>query len=179
MNTTDKGLKKALSQQPDYRLPSNFSYRMMQKIHQETLLREKRQEKRLFILMLVTTFLAIGGCLVLLCWQYGNKLLSLLHILQEGSPSLQTCLFYLPILCALFLLFLFNRWLRKNSSHTLKEAVPKQVSQLKIVFTHTQKENPPVSVFHLMKTTHRRILYVMTYSVSLFFFKKQPESYCR
>ena len=114
MNTTDKGLKKALSQQPDYRLPSNFSYRMMQKIHQETLLREKRQEKRLFILMLVTTFLAIGGCLILLCWQYGNKILSLLHILQEGSPSLQTCLFYLPILCALFLLFLFDRWLRKK-----------------------------------------------------------------
>lgn len=136
MNTTDKELKKALSQQPDYRLPSNFSYRMMQKIHQETLLREKRQEKRLFILMLVTTFLAIGGCLVLLCWQYGNKLLSLLHILQEGSPSLQTCLFYLPILCALFLLFLFDRWLRKNSFHTLKEKIQKQVTKLKNLFTN-------------------------------------------
>lgn len=119
MKTNDKGLKKALSQQPDYRLPSNFSYRMMQKIHQETLLREKRQEKRLFILMLVTTFLTVGGCLGLLCWQYGNKILSLLHILQEGSPSLQTCLLYLPILCALFLLFLFDRWLRRKFiSHT-------------------------------------------------------------
>lgn len=119
MNSTDKGLKKALSQQPDYRLPSNFSYRMMQKIHQETFLREKRQEKRLFILMLVTTFLAGGVCMGILCWQYGNKILALLQTLQEDSPSLQTCLFYLPILCALFLLFLFNQWLRKKLiSHT-------------------------------------------------------------
>lgn len=33
--TTDKGLKKAVNGQPAYRLPSNFTYRMMKQIHEE------------------------------------------------------------------------------------------------------------------------------------------------
>ncbi len=45
MRTTDKGLQKAIKRQPHYELPSNFSYRMMQKIQEESILREKRQEK--------------------------------------------------------------------------------------------------------------------------------------
>lgn len=45
MRTTDKGLQKAIKRQPHYELPSNFSYRMLQKIQEESILREKRQEK--------------------------------------------------------------------------------------------------------------------------------------
>lgn len=45
MRTTDRGLQKAIKRQPHYELPSNFSYRMMQKIQEESILREKRQEK--------------------------------------------------------------------------------------------------------------------------------------
>lgn len=52
MRTTDRGLQKAIKRQPHYELPSNFSYRMMQKIQEESILREKRQEKRIFILAL-------------------------------------------------------------------------------------------------------------------------------
>ena len=36
----DEGLKKAVRKQPSYRIPSNFSYKMMEKIRQEELLRE-------------------------------------------------------------------------------------------------------------------------------------------
>ena len=46
MRTTDRGLQKAIKRQPHYELPSNFSYRMMQKIQEESILREKRQEKK-------------------------------------------------------------------------------------------------------------------------------------
>lgn len=45
MRTTDRGLQKAIKRQPYYELPSNFSYRMLQKIQEESILREKRQEK--------------------------------------------------------------------------------------------------------------------------------------
>lgn len=31
MRTTDRGLQKAIKRQPHYELPSNFSYRMMQR----------------------------------------------------------------------------------------------------------------------------------------------------
>ena len=58
MRTTDRGLQKAIKRQPHYELPSNFSYRMMQKIQEESILREKRQEKRIFILFLIFTILS-------------------------------------------------------------------------------------------------------------------------
>lgn len=46
MRTTDRGLQKAIKRQPHYELPSNFSYRMLQKIQEESILREKRQGKK-------------------------------------------------------------------------------------------------------------------------------------
>ena len=39
--TTDKGLKKAIKSQPAYRLPSNFTYRMMQQVREEAYARER------------------------------------------------------------------------------------------------------------------------------------------
>lgn len=41
--TTDKGLKKALGKQSSYRLPSNFTYRMMQQVREEAFARERRR----------------------------------------------------------------------------------------------------------------------------------------
>lgn len=69
MRTTDKGLQKAIKRQPHYELPSNFSYRMLQKIQDESILREKRQEKRMFILFLIFAILSGGSCIGFL---YGN-----------------------------------------------------------------------------------------------------------
>lgn len=42
MTEKDKGIKKALQQQPTYRLSSNFTYRMMLRIEEEARLKEKR-----------------------------------------------------------------------------------------------------------------------------------------
>ena len=92
MRTTDKGLQKAIKRQPHYELPSNFSYRMLQKIQEESILREKRQEKRMFIY-----------------W----------HTCKEILPDSHTLLFYLPTLCALCLLYFFDRWLRKKMHKTV------------------------------------------------------------
>ena len=58
MRTTDRGLQKAIKRQPHYELPSNFSYRMMQKIQEESILCEKQQEKRMFILFLIFAILS-------------------------------------------------------------------------------------------------------------------------
>lgn len=49
----DQGLKKAAKQSKTPQLPSNFTYRMMKRIGEEMYLREKRQEKRLFIFIAV------------------------------------------------------------------------------------------------------------------------------
>lgn len=114
MKTTDKGLQKAIKRQPHYELPSNFSYRMMQKIQEESILREKRQEKRIFILFLIFTILSGGSCIGFLIWKYGASFISYWHTCKEILPDSHTLLFYLPTLCALCLLYFFDRWLRKK-----------------------------------------------------------------
>lgn len=43
-----KALRKAIGRQPEFRLPSNFTYRMMQQVEQEAFLRKKRNEKKNF-----------------------------------------------------------------------------------------------------------------------------------
>ena len=65
----DQGLKKAAKQSKPPQLPSNFTYRMMKRIGEEMYLREKRQEKRLFILMIITVMLMTGGCLGMIIWK--------------------------------------------------------------------------------------------------------------
>ena len=52
-----KALRKAIGRQLDFRLPSKFTYRMLQQVEQEALLRKKRNEKRIFILWAATLIL--------------------------------------------------------------------------------------------------------------------------
>lgn len=115
MTEKDKGIKKALQQQPTYRLSSNFTYRMMLRIEEEARLKEKRMELRMRIALILTVIAAIG-CIG---WLYGKTMLNALrtstsHLL--GHISLD---FYLPIAGALVLLFFFNRWLRKKYGYLL------------------------------------------------------------
>ena len=83
MRTTDKGLQKAIKRQPHYELPSNFSYRMLQKIQEESILREKRQEKRMFILFLIFAILSGGSCIGFFIWKYGAYFISYWHTCKE------------------------------------------------------------------------------------------------
>ena len=43
----DKGLMKAVKEQPQFRLTSNFTFRTMQKVEEAILLREKKQERKM------------------------------------------------------------------------------------------------------------------------------------
>ena len=107
--TTDKGLKKAASRRTQIQLPSNFSYRTMLQY-----LREKRREKRIFIAWAITVSLMIIGCLGYLGWMYSEQILRLWQLLKDTAPSAQHVLFHLPMVIALLLLGIFNRWLRKQ-----------------------------------------------------------------
>ena len=59
--TIDKGLKKAIKSQPTYRLPSNFTYRMMQQVREEAYARERREEFRLRLALVIFCVCALGG----------------------------------------------------------------------------------------------------------------------
>ena len=45
----DKGLMKAVKEQPQFRLTSNFTFRTMQKVEEAILLRERKQERKLLL----------------------------------------------------------------------------------------------------------------------------------
>ena len=54
----DKGLMKAVKEQPQFRLTSNFTFRTMQKVEEAILLREKKQErKKNYLLFYLKEFL--------------------------------------------------------------------------------------------------------------------------
>lgn len=115
----DQGLKKAAKQSKTPQLPSNFTYRMMKRIGEEMYLREKRQEKRLFILMIITVMLMTGGCLGMIIWMYGKEISEGLHASVNNLPEPSSLLFYLPMLIALPLLRIFDRSLRRKFKHLL------------------------------------------------------------
>ena len=78
MTEKDKGLKEAIRKQPTYRIPTNFTYRMMQQINEEIYRKEKQQEKRLFILMVILCVLMADG----------RRPVRLAHLaIQTGLPS--------------------------------------------------------------------------------------------
>lgn len=116
---TDKGLKKAAEGQKLFQLPSNFSYKMMVKINEEIMLKEKRREKRIFIAITITSVAMVMACMTFIIIHTGTTLADIYNKATGLFDSSQI-LFYLPMLLALPLLFLFNHWLRKKYGYLLK-----------------------------------------------------------
>lgn len=116
---TDRCIRKAIGMQPQFRLPSNFSYKMMEKINKKVILQEKRREKRTFITIIITSLLMVATCILIILNYTNIKLADITNRLSNISiPS--EALFYLPMLITLPLLFWFNYWLRKKFGYLLK-----------------------------------------------------------
>lgn len=111
---TDKGLREAIRRQPTGKLPSNFTYRTLQRIAQENRLREKRQERRLFLLMLLTSILSGGGCIGYLCLKYAKQLQALPDAIDQWQAHQPMPGCFVPLLTVFVLLGLFNHWLHKR-----------------------------------------------------------------
>lgn len=116
---TDRCIRKAISMQPQFRLPSNFSYKMMEKINEKVILQEKRREKRTLIAIIITSLLMISTCILIILNYTDIKLTDITNKLSNISIPSET-LFYLPMLITLPLLLWFNYWLRKKFGYLLK-----------------------------------------------------------
>ena len=92
--TTDKGLKKAIKDQPAYRLPSNFTYRMMRQAREEAFRRERKEEHRLRWVLAACCALALG----------------VLFYITSG----ETFRFFLPTSVSLACLVVLYWWLDKK-----------------------------------------------------------------
>lgn len=116
---TDRCIRKAISMQPQFRLPSNFSYKMMEKINEKVILQEKRREKLTFIAIIITSLLMVSTCISIILYYTNIKLADITNRLSNISTPSEV-LFYLPMLITLPLLFWFNYWLRKRFGYLLK-----------------------------------------------------------
>ena len=56
----DKGLMKAVKEQPQFRLTSNFTFRTMQKVEEAILLREKKQERKMLLATIAASLFLIS-----------------------------------------------------------------------------------------------------------------------
>lgn len=119
IKNTDKCIRKAVDMQQQSRLPSNFSYKMMEKINGKILLEEKRSEKRTFAAIIITSLLMLAACILVIIKYTSVTLADITHKIPTTSIPSET-LFYLPMLIALPLLFGFNYWLRKKYGYLIK-----------------------------------------------------------
>lgn len=112
--TTDKGLKKAIKSQPAYRLPTNFTYRMMLQVREEAYARERREEFRLRLALVVFCVCALGWSFLLIK-VYGVALSRMWQALCQSLPSHDTFLFFLPISVSIVCLGVLYWWLERKT----------------------------------------------------------------
>lgn len=115
---TDRCIRKAIRMQPQFRLPSNFSYKMMERINEKVIYQEKRREKLTFIAIIITSLLMVATCIAIILNYTNIRLADITNRLSNIAISSEI-LFYLPILITLPLLLWFNYWLRKKFGYLL------------------------------------------------------------
>ena len=110
----DRGLKKALHSKHSV-LPSNFTFRTMQKIEEDIRAREKRAEQQMFY-SIVAVSAALSAVLVLIVDHfYGKELKRMFSSIAE--TFLQLDIFappYILFAIILILLILFDHWMRSS-----------------------------------------------------------------
>lgn len=113
--TKDKGLKKAVKEQYSFKLPSNFAYQTMRKIEEAIHLREKKIERRTFFAMIVAAVILVGGSIAGLAIYFGDSIReaftpdAVMNLKEIQIPS-----FYILLILAVPLFFVFDRWMRKQ-----------------------------------------------------------------
>ena len=104
----DKGLMKAVKEQPQFRLTSNFTFRTMQKVEEAI--------KMLLATIAASLFLIISGSIGLYIY-FGNHIKeTMYHAFLAGSHVLkiQIPLIYLLFIITIPLFMVFDRWMRKQ-----------------------------------------------------------------
>lgn len=110
----DRGLKKAVREQTTFRLPSNFTYRTMQKVEEAIRLREKKSERRILLATIAAAIFLIGVSGTGLVLYFGESIReAFTPTTLPQSESIQIPCFYLLLILTIPLFILFDRWMRK------------------------------------------------------------------
>ena len=113
----DKGLMKAVKEQPQFRLTSNFTFRTMQKVEEAILLREKKQERKMLLTTIAASlFLIISGSIGLYIYfgKYIKETMISCISCWQFMFKIQIPLIYLLFIITIPLFMVFDRWMRKQ-----------------------------------------------------------------
>ena len=111
----DKGLKRAIKEQPQFRLSSNFTFRTMQKVEEAALLREKRMEQRTLWATIIASLLLLASGIAGLIYYFGSSLKDFLQPIQlPEAHKIEIPSFYFMFIIVISLCLLFDRCIRKQ-----------------------------------------------------------------
>ena len=111
----DKGLMKAVKEQPQFRLTSNFTFRTMQKVEEAILLREKKQERKMLLATIAASlFLIISGSIGLYIYLGKHIKENMYQRKSSHVLKIQIPLIYLLFIITIPLFMVFDRWMRKQ-----------------------------------------------------------------
>lgn len=110
----DKGLMKAVKEQPQFRLTSNFTFRTMQKVEEAILLREKKQERKMLLATIAASLFLIISSSIGLYIYFGKHLKATMYHAFSHVLKIQIPLIYLLFIITIPLFIIFDRWMRKQ-----------------------------------------------------------------
>lgn len=111
----DKGLKRAVKAENEFRLPSNFAYRTMRKVEEAMRLREKKSERRTLFATIAASVFLVGCCIAGLATYFGDVIREAFTPTENLKPdNIQISAFWVLILITIPLFVLFDRWMRKR-----------------------------------------------------------------
>ena len=112
---TDKGLRKAMQEPMPYRLPSNFTFRTMQKVEEAVRRKEQKQERWMLIsLIAASVCLLVAGALTLHIY-WGKEMVETFSSLEQSFARLDLLSSpYWMLSVLFFILMVFDYWMRRT-----------------------------------------------------------------
>ena len=112
---TDKGLRKAMQEPMPYRLPSNFTFRTMQKVEVAVRRKEQKQERWMLIsLVAASVCLLVAGALTLHIY-WGKEMMETFSSLEQSFARLDLLSSPYWMLSVLFFILMgFDYWMRRT-----------------------------------------------------------------
>ena len=112
---TDKGLRKAMQEPMPYRLPSNFTFRTMQKVEEAVRRKEQKQERWMLISLVVASVcLLVAGALTLHIY-WGKEMMETFSSLEQSFARLDLLSSPYWMLSVLFFILMgFDYWMRRT-----------------------------------------------------------------
>ena len=112
---TDKGLRKVMQEPMPYRLPSNFTFRTMQKVEEAVRRKEQKQERWMLIsLVAASVCLLVAGALTLHIY-WGKEMVETFSSLEQSFARLDLLSSPYWMLSVLFFILMgFDYWMRRT-----------------------------------------------------------------